>query len=759
MSNEALMRKTLRTFYESIWGSMTGNVIVGLRDKPGPRGKVNRFEDYKYPEQLDEVIEWSLSHRNEDVYASPLIYGDERTEPDEWNPNGKLRRTPENALYSLTIYQDSDTCEPDNFRFRPSIHIQSSSGRYQDYWVLTEPVTAQEAANVSHRIAIAHREHGSDPSSWSANKVLRVPLTTNTTHGFPEDVLVWFTGDIYDYLDLSGGYDDIELIDRPIIRLPADVSYDTDQDLPDYADALDKLPEGFDVEALTKEVPADVDRSRMRYRLLCDLFRAGTLSFEDVLSLAWHAPASRKWKEDPRNLRGLIQEALKAQAEVAYETGEGITGPEDTPKLGAFDIPLLTDSERASIAGDENWLKRWDEWNRAKLGRTYNHPYVEMNGLSILSAAFSDSVYLPMSNGEEPCGIYVMGVGDSGSGKSSHKKLFMEMMHEMFEDSAWRLSGNASPNALHEALLNRDRKVTILVQDEAHGWFSQLNAGSQSWTAGTLEMLAEFYDGDVPPMHRTGNRDISGKSAKCYFGIHALGTKKGKLSITNVLTDDMIYSGFLARFIWYLGENREVSEDSMDVNMTNGDYVQLGYEPMCRQWSAEFANTKKLLKVKYKKTRFGIPWDRDAIARVGQMKWKIDRAFRNKHPKWELLDPSIRRLGPNMMRVAALLAAEEAGDSVTLRHVLLAMEMCESWLKNLVTMTENISASDWKRQCNQILEFIASKGAKARREVVLRKFSDRKGRELGEQLNDLIQQGMLKEVPGEKGVKWLALKE
>lgn len=749
MPNEAVLAKTLRQFYESVWSSMTGNVIVGLRDKAGSRGKVNRFEDFSYPEQLDEIIEWTMAHRNEDVYASPLIYGDDRGE------NGKLRRTPENALWSATVYQDSDTCEPQNFRFRPSIHVTSSAGRYQDYWMLTEPVPAHEAADISRKIAIAHREQGSDPSSWSANKVLRVPLTTNTTHGFPEDVTVSSSGEIYSSLDLSGGYDDIELVSREIIRLDADVSYESIEDLPDYADALDRLPDGFNLETLTKEVPANVDRSRMRYRLLCDLFRTGTLSFEDVLSLAWHAPVSQKWRDDTRNLRGLIQEALKAQTEVAYETGEGISAPDAI--VSKFDVPLLSDSERASIAGDDNWLRRWDEWNRSKLGRTYNQPYVQMNGLSVLSAAFSDCIYLPMSNGEETCGLYTMGVGDSGSGKSSHKKLYMQMMHELFDDSAWRMSGNASPNALHEALLNRDRKVTVLVQDEAHGWFSQLNAGSQSWTAGTLEMLAEFYDGDVPPMHRTGNRDISGKSAKCYFSIHALGTMRGKMSITNVLTDDMIYSGFLARFIWYIGEDREVSEESMDVNMTNGDYVQLGYEPMCRQWSAEFANTKKLLKVKHKKTRIGIPWSREALTRVGKMKWTIDRAFRNKHPKWELLDPSIRRLGPNMMRVAALLAAEEAAESVEMRHVLLAMEMCEVWLRNLVTMTEGISASDWSRQCKSITNFILSKGTKVRREIVLRKFSDRKGRELGEQINDLVMQGVLGEV-NEKGVKWLEIK-
>lgn len=750
---------TMRQFVELVLGDMQGNAVLGLMDKPGPRGVLNRFADFKYPEQLDEIVDWAVEHRNEDAYISPLIYGDMRH--PEGTPNaGKIRRVPENALFSNTAYQDSDTCEIQHFRLHPSIHVTTSSGRYQDYWILADKIPADEAATISRKIAVAHRENGSDPSSWSANKMLRLPAT-NTRHGFPEDVTVQFFDEVYFDMDLLGAYEDIELEQRERLTLPASVSYESEQDLPPYAASLDKLPSGFDTDILTKEVPDGVDRSRMRYRMLLDLFRTGSLDFEEVLSIAWHAPNCRKWKEDSRNIRGLIGEALKAQAEVAHESGEGISAaPEEFPLRGEYQMDLLTDTERAEIAGANTWLRRWDEWARSKLGTAYNAPYVRMDGISVLSAAFSDAIFMPMSNGPQGCNMYTMALGDSGSGKSSTIQLYRQMMRELFpDDKGWNIGTNASPNALHEKLLERDKRVTVLNADEAHGWFAQLNnGGSTSWTAGILEMLAEYYDGYVPPILRTGNRDASGKDAATYFLINLRGTRKGKLSITNVLNDDMILSGFLARFVWYYGEDKEVTEDSMEVNMTTGDYVLAGYEPMCRQWAAEFADTKKKLRLRAKtRDRVGIQWDNDAKRRVAVMKWAIDTHFRNKHPKWELLEPSLRRISNNMMRLATLFAVEEGSETVQLKHVLLAMEHCEEWLTNVVTITESISASDWKRQCDEIVNFIATKGERARKEVVLRKFATRKGREIAEQISDLISQGRLQR-DAEKGVEWLRLK-
>ena len=151
----------IHQFVTAILGEQTGWVVCGLMDKAGPRGRLTIQRDFFYPDGLEDLVEWADSHQTTDVYMSPLVYGEMR------KADGAIRRIPENAKSSLVVYQDSDTCPASKFRVAPSIHVDSSAGKGQDYWVLTEPVTAERAADASRRIAVAHRQDGSDQDDGS----------------------------------------------------------------------------------------------------------------------------------------------------------------------------------------------------------------------------------------------------------------------------------------------------------------------------------------------------------------------------------------------------------------------------------------------------------------------------------------------------------------------------------------------------------------------------------------------------------------
>lgn len=729
----------IHTFLSTIFGDQTGWIVCGLMDQSGPKGILNRQHDFYYPDNINDIVEWCETHRNSDAYVSPLIYGDMR------NPkNNHIRRIPENSLTTLVAYQDSDSCTPDKFRLTPTIHITSSAGRYQDYWLLTEPVKASDAADASRRIAIAHRQDGSDPSSWSANKFLRIPGSTNTRHGFPERVVGKVGGDIYDLSDINEAYSDVKLETRAIARIPVERSYGDVQDLPNYSTAMDKLPSGFKLSLITDEPHATQDRSRMRYLLLCDLFRAG-LDFDDVLSIAWHAPASQKWREDDRNLNGLIAEALKAQTEIAYQSGftaEQVTAQElvaSSVKQELPEVALLDDEERILCQGENDFIKRYQNWSRVKLGAAYNAPYARMNAWSALAGAFSD-LGIVSSNGDS-LNLFIMAIGGSGSGKSSSRRLWDKLMTEIFPDDAgWMIGSNASPEALHEKLIERDTKVSFFSADEAHGWFKRVN-GNQ-WADGTYENLAEYYDGDVPPLLRTsaGKREISGKRAKSYFSMHMMGTRRGEMSLPAVLTTSMFYSGFLARFLWFIGEDREVTDESLRETNGDGEYANNGYEPQARQWAAEFADTKKRLRAKHRRMRIPMNMTQGALERMSLFKRKAtDLASQRK--EWEILEPCMTRIGPNVRRAATLLALEEGLDVVELRHVVLAIEAAEEWLSCLFSVAAEISASAFAREVDEIEMFLIAKGGQARREVVFRKFASRNPRDLMVQLEALHSQG------------------
>lgn len=195
----------------------------------------------------------------------------------------------------------------------------------------------------------------------------------------------------------------------------------------------------------------------------------------------------------------------------------------------------------------------------------------------------------------------------------------------------------------------------------------------------------------------------------------------------------------------------------MEEDQSNGEYITMGFEPMLRQWAAEFANTKKQLRIKHKKKRIPMPMDKESLTRMKVVKWSATQMYR-KHSQWDILEPALRRFGPNIRRLATLLALEEGATEVTIRHTLLAIQCGEEWLGSMVTMAEMVSDSEWSRACNEIDVFVRSKGAKCRYEVVMRKFNSRRTRDLMEQITSLKEQGRLIEKT-ESGSKWLIANE
>lgn len=740
------------TFVTTILGDQEGWVVCGLMDQAGPKGQLNRQFDFYYPDNVSDLVEWAESHKNEDTYISPLIYGDMR------KANGLIRRIPENAKSSLVVYQDSDTCRPEKFRLRPSVHVDSSAGKGQDYWVLTEPVTADRAADASRRIAIAHRQDGSDPSSWSANKFLRIPGTTNTRHGFPETVQANLTGELYDIEELEAKYADVTFEAKPIMRLPADVSFDDVQDLPEYASALGKLPGTFKMSLITDEPSPTQDRSTLRYRLLCDLFRTEGLAFEEVLAIAWHAPASRKWREDPRNLRGLISEALKAQQDVAYEgtvqvqrVGEEELIVEPT-QIERLTVKMVTDEERTLANAENDFIKKYERWSMSKLGPAHNGPYARQNAISILAAAYGDLGRIPHTG--DYLNFFTCSMGGSGSGKSSARRLWKSVMREVFEhDQAWFLGSDASPVALQEKLLERDGKTSFFTADEAHGFFRAVN--SQQWADGIYEKMADYYNGEVPPMLRAsaGRRELSGKSATTVFNVHFMGTLKGKLSLPSQLDTSMFLTGFLARFVWFIGDEKPVTDESLRETNGNSEAVSQGYEQQARQWAAEFANNKKIIRAKSGRSVVPMNMSSGALERFSQFK-VTTRELAQQRAEWEILEPSLTRLWESARKLASLFALDDQRTEVNLRDVVLALVAAEEWVANLFVIAEQISASAWAREVDEIEAFVIAKGGEAGREVVMRKFASRHLRDLLTQLDSLIAQGRLVEAE-EKGRKML----
>lgn len=738
----------MRDFITTILGEQQGNAFISRASGKTSAGKlnVNIHQTFKYPEQLDEMIKYADRYANEDVYISPILYGNKR------NDKGKVARTPENALTSQTIYMDSDLCGPDKFRLRPSVHVVTSAGRGHDYWVLDAPVEAKVAAEIAHRITTAHKDDGCDPSGWSANKVLRMPGTVNTGHGFPEAVVAEYTGELYSVDDIDNAYADVVTVDRPVMgRVSNTVEVVQPEDLPDYAEALNKLPQKVLDLALAEPKAGDTGfRSEMRYKLLCELFRLGdVLTFDEVLTIAWHSPAARKWsQEDARGINGLMMEANKAFSEIMWEAGQGLEPPEDTTDKGV--VSLLSTDERDIVANTKTWVDRYMDWSKNKLSKQ-NAPYDRMNAWTILSASFSDCAFIPRKNGPEGLNLYTLTLGETTTGKSQSLKLMRTVLDEVFrDDRGYNLGGNASPNALGEKLLERDGKVSMFSKDEAHGLFKQWS--TQDWTTGMMEDLALLYDGTVPPMLRMGKKELD-KGAKTHFIMHLMGTPD---EITRSLNREMFKSGFLARFIWAIGEPRTLTKEAVTEEDSDGSEIKLGFEPMARQWAAEFGEVKRKMRVDLSSTHVPIGITEDGAKRMTQVKWDLAHLVKKSDTNWDIINPSLVRLGVTIRKCASLLALSDGRDKTEEYDVLCAINYAEEWVKNLMIVASQISASDFERNCDEVENFVRERDGRVKLEFVNRRFKAWRVRDLQEAIGALCSQGRIKE-QSEAGGKWLAI--
>lgn len=700
----------MRDFIEAILGDQVGNAVMAIATGRTPAGKlrVDRQQWFRYPEQVADMVAYAERSRAGDernVYISPLIYG------EKVNDKGQISRATSNAISASVIYMDSDLCPPEAFRLKPTIHVQTSEGHGHDYWLLDEPVSAHQASEVAHRITTTHKGDGCDPSGWSANKFLRMP-TVNTTYNQDDPwVVTWDdTAEIYSIDEMQLAYPDA----TTVARVKAEIQERPEEDIPPVAD----LP---DHEALLSQIPQTEKRlndliykrplagesgwrSEQRYALLLDLQRFG-FSIEEAVSVAWHSPVARKWREDQRGVEGLWYEARKAQVEVYFERGTDSSMTASTEleavKRTVSRLELLSGQERLIVGGSPSWMDEYLAWAKLRLP-VMNEPYHRMLAWMVLSAAFAGVAYAPKPSGRMHLNIYAFVIGGSSSGKTDALRCMWDAINAMYPSDSPDLGGNFSENALIERLLSREGKVTVLWNDEADG---ALSVWKQSgWAQGIQSTITKIYDGFVPQLLRVGKTELQKTNARAYALSLMMGTPEGMFK---VLDRGMFRTGFLARQVWAIGDEVPVTKDSLRTQQMAFDILH-EEDPTPRLWADRFQRTTTMLQGTLPDGHRLIPmlFTNEALERFDEAKWLIHQHFAH-HPEQDVFVTSIRRLYDIMWKAAALLALADGSRWITKRHVLGMLESAEEWLFSLQTVAARISTSAFSRACDEIEQFIA----------------------------------------------------
>ncbi len=152
-----------------IYGEQQGilGLFSGVRPEPSSKEiQDERSAYFAWPNERERAQRWikreAFSKGRETYHCAHLLR--------------RRRRLKDNAAPLLSLYVDGDGAKVPEHLPPPGAVVESSCGREQFYWPLTQPVSPGVGEQLNMRLAYAM---GADKSGWDLTQLLRPPGTPN----------------------------------------------------------------------------------------------------------------------------------------------------------------------------------------------------------------------------------------------------------------------------------------------------------------------------------------------------------------------------------------------------------------------------------------------------------------------------------------------------------------------------------------------------------------------------------------------------
>lgn len=696
-------------------------IVVGHFEED--RLKIDRQRWFTVPAELPRVEEFCERHAASNVYFTVSTFT-EKT------------RTNENTKQTQLIWVDADTCAPQNFRVPPTFVVETSPERYQCYWLLQRPVRADRAATLVHKIATAHQDQGCDISSWTPNKLMRVPGSIRDK-GDGESFVVTLTestGETHTIAALEKAYADIEVA-KVRTLLATDMGT-----LPERAYVAGLIPAEF-MDTFTGGNYAKDKRSEARYQFEADLLRHG-LTREEVYVATQMAANGRldKFAQQGRP-EYLWHEVCKVAQEVEDERHAPVT---PGVSLAPIDVDFLTTEERLFVADNPTFVEEYVEWVRHRSPRSAE-VYQRTLAFMVLSSVYGNWAYVRPQFDRMYLNFWCIIVGDTtATRKSTARRLALGLVRGWESRTGLKIEvgSDATSEGLTKLLSERDGQVSLFHRDEFHGFVKEMF--TKNYLSGMPEYLTSLYDGEVPQTIRATKDAGNDKVVSTVFnflGMGVPGGKAGQKGIADVLNTSNFSSGFLPRFVWAVAETPDWEEDHEFVSQVVEDGEWHGEVD---QIAMQFRNDFELARRKWASTTpKQIVFTDEAWDRWNQ--WKIDsKRFIMGVPNEGIVEPARDRMSYSILKAAALLAIHDRADKVGLEHLLPVIAQSELWFRDLIKMANSIASSDFEARSDQIEMMVAAAGGTLAAKNVYKAFKNLRKGEVDENINSLKAQGRVK---------------
>lgn len=322
-----------------IWSVQPGKFFC-LSTKDG-KGK---WDDHFFTRsQFRDVPQFLKDHADKQIYFCPHGFS-------------RARRIKPYAVLPKLLWSDLDESDPRTLKYKPTIAIESSPGRFVGLWFTDSEVTEELNRRMSYAV-------GADKSGWDLTQVLRVPGTVNYKyHSMPRVKILWTDGPEFKMADLNK-------------RLPSLEDDTTGVDESDAAAVFKQyekvMPHWCRREVLNGK-PTAGKRSEMFWKLGQTLVECG-LSTEEVFVLLKASP----WNK----FAGRRNEDLQLQREIDKALNKHL----QASKPAQRERRNIHDEDPAGESDDDRKLifRSMDEVEEENIDWIW-YPYIARGELSIL---------------------------------------------------------------------------------------------------------------------------------------------------------------------------------------------------------------------------------------------------------------------------------------------------------------------------------------------------------------------------------------
>lgn len=474
----------------------------------------------------------------------------------------------------------------------------------------------------------------------------------------------------------------------------------------------------YSLSIVPKSVPDNLvvgdpgDKETFR-KLLAELTRATDDDYL-VTSVLWNSPRTRdlarEWGLEFVHKR--VQDA-RTRPEPVRENPT-LAAPEVTLDATPVQVTsqsrtFLTDEETANVLASETFV---DRYVRASAKKGFWNPAYDVPAAwTALSMAVGTRAVL-RHNGLG-ANLWFIEMGGTGTGKSSAQKFLKGTLDLLLrdEESYYNVGASSSPAAIHEELLMRDDKASMIHHDEAASFFSDLH--NQDWSKTLEHHFSSFYDGEVEPSNKIRlPKELRGKRATTSFNLNMSATPDKLLSL---VTTEMFESGFLSRVNWTWAPERPDTDDRFDIGESEVD-AKARVHPVVYELVGDLLSVGSSYP-----ERVVVSGSEEARKRIGLAAKEFDKSLRG-HERYETLRGPLTRLTETMVKCAALLALYRGETTFELDDAVTAVYYGVEWFETMIRVVNETSESEFSRDASEIESYIKGQGGSVSEAKLLHRF-------------------------------------